>query len=285
MVALSTGSRRPLTIGALASTSLLGSAPKSRRRKFSVPLLVFLIVQGLLVRHYWSGGGGGDDDELEGTKAALARIWPSPWDRPAEVGAATTSTALRKRTDRALDVPFPLSVDPLPVHHIHEQIHFHNHPLSPHRPPSNQFLLSPKAVSGGRLRRTAPVISIITATQNPRAIMLETAASVLGQSLQNVEWVIVDDHTTDPDSLAMLREIAKDPRVVIVPNTGDKGLSASRNVALRWILSDDKLRAGRRPKYLASLDDDDLYELTALEKVRPCSSLLSRSSSPSSLER
>ncbi|KPV73364.1 glycosyltransferase family 4 protein [Rhodotorula graminis WP1] len=262
--------RTTIATGARSTTALLGGggaagrpANKGRRRKLSVPLVVLLVVQGLVLRHWWASR----DDDGEGTKAALARIWPSTWDRPVGVGPGTTSTALRRRSDRALDAPFALSADPLPVHHVHEQIHFHNHPLSPHRPPPNQFLLSPKAVSSGLLKRTAPVISIVTATQNPRAIMLETAASVLGQSLQNVEWVIVDDHTTDPDSLAMLRQIARDPRVVIVPNTGAKGLSASRNVALRWILSDDKLRAGRRPKYLASLDDDDLYELTALEKT------------------
>lgn len=267
MVALAANAKRPLTTG-----SLLSGGPKSgRRRKFTTPLLIILVVQGLVAWHYWGGSDHEGVGVAEGSRDALARIWhPSSSSRepPGQLGGAgSVSTALRRRTDRALDVPFKLSSDPLPVHHIHEQIHFHNHPLSPHRPPSNQFLLAPDAVSSGRIKRTAPVLSIITATQNPREIMLETAASVLGQSLQNIEWIIVDDHTTKPESLAMLRQIAKDPRVVVIPNTGDKGLSASRNVALRWVLSEEKLREGRRPKYLASLDDDDLYEFTALEKV------------------
>lgn len=143
--------------------------------------------------------------------------------------------------------------------------------MSEHRPPSNQFLLAPDSVSSGRIHKVAPVLSIITAAQNPREIMLETAASVLGQSLQNIQWVIVDDHTNVTESLNLLDEIAKDPRVVILRNEGERGLAHSRNVALKWILSEEN--AARRPKYLASLDDDDLYELTALEKVSPASLL------------
>ncbi|GAA5985369.1 hypothetical protein JCM10908_006949 [Rhodotorula pacifica] len=167
---------------------------------------------------------------------------------------------------KRVSVPFELSEDPLPVHHVHEQIHFHNTPVSRHRPPANQFVRAKESLThaqGG----TAPVISIITATQNPREVILDTAKSVLGQSLQNLEWVIVDDHSTQQSSLDLLKEIAGDPRVTLLNNRGEKGLSASRNVALRYILSEDRRSRGTVPKYMASLDDDDLYEFTALEKV------------------
>ncbi|POY75525.1 hypothetical protein BMF94_1428 [Rhodotorula taiwanensis] len=174
--------------------------------------------------------------------------------------------AFAARGSPRVESDYQLSADPLPVHHIHERIHFHNTPLSPHRPARNQFLRA----SGSRTYRQGgppPVISIVTATQNPRRVMLETAATVFGQSLQNFEWVIVDDHSTDAESLAILAEIAQDPRVIIIPNEGADDIATCRNVGLRWVLSPDRQRDGTVPKYLANLDDDDLYEFTALEKT------------------
>ncbi|GAA5869501.1 hypothetical protein JCM16303_000492 [Sporobolomyces ruberrimus] len=273
MIALPPTPRRSL------SGSFPGNnSPKSgRRRKVTIPLFILLLVQGIVVWRYWGDSEALDTkahqwgERISSFGAATAdRTWRASSSRPRPgkirgFHSGDLSTALVPRRDKALNVPFQLSEEPLPVHHVHENIHFHNHPLSEHRPPSNQFLLAPDSVSSGRIHKTAPVLSIITATQNPREIMLETAASVLGQSLQNIQWVIVDDHSNVTESIAMLDNIAKDPRVVILHNHGDRGLSASRNVALRWLLSEEN--AARRPKYLASLDDDDLYELTALEKT------------------
>ncbi|GAA5890091.1 hypothetical protein JCM5296_004767 [Sporobolomyces johnsonii] len=282
--------RRPLSApnSPTSPISIPGLTPakSGRRRKLTIPLLVLLLVQGIVVFRYW-----GNSDELRersrGWSARISRLsgaggaggwrlsgrarWRTGDAAGGEAGGAVhagiLSTALLPRRDTALSAPFPLPEDPLPVHHIHELIHFHNHPISPHRPPSNQFLLAPDVVTSGHLKRTAPVLSIVTATQNPREVMLVTAASVLGQSLQNIQWVIVDDHSTNATSIAMLNEIAKDPRVVLLKNEGANGLSSSRNVALRYILGEENHKNGQRPKYMASLDDDDLYELTALEKT------------------
>jgi len=279
MIALPPTPRRSLS-SSFSLTPPLTSPKSGRRRKVTIPLFILLLVQGVVVWRYW-----GDSESLDNKAhqwgerisnfgmATAERTWGSS-TRPKSAKmrgfhSGDLSTALLPRRDRALSVPFELSQNPLPVHHIHESIHFHNHPMSEHRPPSNQFLLAPDSVSSGRIHKVAPVLSIITAAQNPREIMLETAASVLGQSLQNIQWVIVDDHTNVTESLNLLDEIAKDPRVVILRNEGERGLAHSRNVALKWILSEEN--AARRPKYLASLDDDDLYELTALEKVSPLS--------------
>ncbi|GAA6009920.1 hypothetical protein JCM10207_002158 [Rhodosporidiobolus poonsookiae] len=264
MVALPSTPRRQLSIHPNTPTANFGFIPakSGRRRRLTVPILLLVAIQGYFAYRYFGTPNGADS-----LSAYAEKILPHHSPVRHATADGLHPLALRRRTDRPLDAPFTLSEDPLPVHHIHENIHFHNNPISAHRPPSNQFLLAPDAVSSGRLKITAPVISIVTATQNPREVMLETAATVLGQSLQNLQWVIVDDHTTKPESLAMLAQIAKDPRVVILKNTGDKGLSASRNVALRWLLSEEREKAGLRPKYMASLDDDDLYEFTALEKT------------------
>ncbi|GAA6031660.1 hypothetical protein JCM8097_001920 [Rhodosporidiobolus ruineniae] len=153
--------------------------------------------------------------------------------------------------------PFLPSDNPLPVHHLERLMIYNNTPVAPSRPPSNQFLLNPRA------DLSRPVVAIITATNNPRHEMLETATTVFGQSLQNFAWIIVDDHTTDYDSRNLLTDLAKDPRVHIVQNTGNQGLAASRNVGLDYVFQ----HFDPAPKYLVSLDDDDLFEFTALEKA------------------
>ena len=134
---------------------------------------------------------------------------------------------------------------------------YHNTPVAPTRPPSTQFLLDPRA------DLSRPVVALITATNNPRAVMRETATTLFGQSLQNFVWVIVDDHTDEPSARDLLVELARDPRVVVVRNPGAAGLAAARNVGLEHVFA----HYDPPPKYLVSLDDDDLFEFTALEKT------------------
>jgi glycosyltransferase involved in cell wall biosynthesis len=150
-----------------------------------------------------------------------------------------------------------ISEYPLPVHHNPDLIHYENHPVSTHRPSPDQFTYNPQA-----RHHAEPVVLIITAANNPRDVIMETAASLFHQSLTNWEWVIVDDRTDNPASLELLRQIALDPRVTILKNPGKSGLPAARNAALEYALSKKYV-----PPYFLSLDDDDLFELTALEKV------------------
>ncbi|MDA8082931.1 MAG: glycosyltransferase, partial [Nitrospiraceae bacterium] len=76
-------------------------------------------------------------------------------------------------------------------------------------------------------------------------------------SLQNWEWVIVDDGSTDHKSLKRLNEIAtKDGRIKVIHQT-NAGPSAARNMAFRS-------SSGR---YICLLDSDDMLEPTYLEKA------------------
>lgn len=153
--------------------------------------------------------------------------------------------------------PFLLPIEPMPVEHDQALMNYANGPLSPHRPSRHQFELDHRSFNFDR-----PVVAIITATQNCRDKILETADSLFGQSLQNFVWVLVDDHTTNRESRNLLRDVAVDPRVIIVPNQGERGLASSRNVGLEYLLSRDYV-----PPYIVPLDDDDLFEFTALEKL------------------
>lgn len=129
--------------------------------------------------------------------------------------------------------------------------------MSSYRPSADQFDFNFHS------KKLDPVVQLITAAYNPRPVLLETAQSIRHQSLTNFEWVIVNDHTTDPESIALLNYIAQDPRVTILKNLGIGGLPVARNVGLEYALSKGK----KRPRYVVCIDDDDLFELTALEKL------------------
>ena len=102
-----------------------------------------------------------------------------------------------------------------------------------------------------------PVVSIVTPFYNIGAIFDETAQSVMQQSLQQWEWMIINDGSTDPDSQRILEAYrASDPRVRVIDHPENRGLPAARNTGAREARTD----------YLLYLDGDDLLEPTAAEK-------------------
>ncbi len=139
-------------------------------------------------------------------------------------------------------------------------------------------------------RLVTPAVTVVTPFYNTSEIFHETAACLLGghalveiqaerggfgerggrgerawagacgQSLQNFEWIIVNDGSTDPAALRVLeayRALAKrDARVSVIDHAKNHGLPATRNTG--W-------RAARGP-LVFFLDSDDLIEPTTLEK-------------------
>lgn len=99
-------------------------------------------------------------------------------------------------------------------------------------------------------------VSIITPYFNTEEFFVETFISLQTQSLQNWEWVIVDDGSTNQKSVAHLDDIAaRDVRIKVVRQT-NAGPSAARNAAFQKT-------SGR---YVCLLDSDDMVEPTYLEK-------------------
>jgi glycosyltransferase involved in cell wall biosynthesis len=101
-----------------------------------------------------------------------------------------------------------------------------------------------------------PLVSIITPYFNTDGVFLETAGSIARQSLQNYEWVIVDDGSTDAASLAQLDRVASQDRRIRVVRQDNAGPAAARNTAFRHSVG----------RYICLLDSDDLIEPTFLEK-------------------
>jgi len=102
-----------------------------------------------------------------------------------------------------------------------------------------------------------PVISIVTRFFNNDEVFHQTAQSILEQSLQQFEWLIVNDGSTDPNALRILEEYRhKDNRIRVIDHPQNLGLSAARNTGVREARTD----------YILFLDSDDLLEPTAAEK-------------------
>jgi GT2 family glycosyltransferase len=104
-----------------------------------------------------------------------------------------------------------------------------------------------------------PAISVVTPYCNAGSVFHETAKSVLSQSFQQWEWIIVDDCSDEADSIAILECYARQDRRIRVVQTRERGgPGAARNLGV----------AQARTAYVAFIDSDDLLEPTALEKWR-----------------
>ena len=91
-------------------------------------------------------------------------------------------------------------------------------------------------------------VSIITPAWNAAAHIGETIASVRAQTLQDWEWLIVDDGSTDETASIVRTAAAEDPRIRLLPQT-NAGPSAARNRAMREASGE----------WFAFLDSDDSW--------------------------
>lgn len=98
------------------------------------------------------------------------------------------------------------------------------------------------------------LVSIIMPSYNTARFLTETVRSVLAQTYQNWELIIVDDCSTD-DTDAVAAEFP-DPRIRFLKNEKNSGAAVSRNYALREA----------KGRWIAFLDSDDLWKPEKLER-------------------
>lgn len=94
-----------------------------------------------------------------------------------------------------------------------------------------------------------PKVSVIISTYNDAAFLGEAVESVLGQSFDDFELLVVDDASTDNTKNILENYRLKDSRVVFWSNQTNLGLTKNLNAAL----------AGAKGEYIARLDSDDLW--------------------------
>ena len=92
---------------------------------------------------------------------------------------------------------------------------------------------------------TTPIVSVLIPTWNRARLVQDAVASALGQTLEDLEVVVVVDGSTD-GTADVLRARFDDPRLRILEQT-NTGLSGARNAGID----------AARGTYIALLDDDD----------------------------
>src|SRR3989338_7042609 len=90
-----------------------------------------------------------------------------------------------------------------------------------------------------------PLVSVVISTYNRRAKLERAVASVLAQTLGNIEVIIVDNASTDGTQEAVKN--MDDQRIRYIRNEANQGGPAARNTGI----------GNARAPYIALLDDDD----------------------------
>lgn len=98
-----------------------------------------------------------------------------------------------------------------------------------------------------------PLISVYITNYNYQTFIQSSIESVLGQTLQDFELLIIDDGSTD-NSKSIIEKYRSYPKVTIIYQQ-NKGLNITNNVAMRVA----------KGKYLMRLDADDYLTTDALE--------------------
>jgi len=96
-------------------------------------------------------------------------------------------------------------------------------------------------------------VNVIMATRNNAPYLKQSVDSVLKQTYTDWNLIIVDDASTD-ESQDILREYNADPRIKVIHNTENCGLTRSCNIALRECDGD----------YVMRLDGDDFLDENAI---------------------
>lgn len=100
-------------------------------------------------------------------------------------------------------------------------------------------------------------VSIYMPTKNRLATMQQAVNSVLAQSYQDIELLVVDDGSTDGSREYLKALETRDPRVKVFLNPHSYGACYARNIAIKAATGD----------FLTGIDDDDeflLHHIAAL---------------------
>jgi glycosyltransferase involved in cell wall biosynthesis len=102
-----------------------------------------------------------------------------------------------------------------------------------------------------------PLVSVVIPTYNRPHLIGRAVQSVLNQTYQNFEIVVIDDSPNDETE--QIIKSFNDQRIKYIKNKERKGPSAARNQGIK--------ASDPQSKYIAFLDDDDEYLPQLLEKA------------------
>ncbi len=107
--------------------------------------------------------------------------------------------------------------------------------------------------SGGGQR--PPLVSVIIAAYNAAAFIEDTCRSVMRQTYEALEVIVVDDGSTDDTAAVVAALSAADPRIHLIQQQ-NFGVAAARNRAI----------AAASGEYIAPLDADDVWDPTKIAR-------------------
>ncbi|BEI21844.1 glycosyltransferase family 2 protein [Vibrio fluvialis] len=99
------------------------------------------------------------------------------------------------------------------------------------------------------------LVSIVSPIFNGKKSIELTYASILSQTYQNWEWLVVDDGSTDGSREWLSQISLQDKRVVVLLNSNNQGAAYARNQAI----------AAAKGRFIAFLDADDQWAPEKLE--------------------
>lgn len=106
------------------------------------------------------------------------------------------------------------------------------------------------------LRKTMPFVSVIMPAYNAERFLEEAVRSVMNQTFQDWELLILDDCATDGTYALAERLAAEDDRITLYKNEQNMGVARTRNRGFDLC----------RGQYVALLDSDDVWHPQKLEK-------------------
>lgn len=93
------------------------------------------------------------------------------------------------------------------------------------------------------------MISVITPTYNRQAMLLEVWQSLLQQSVQDFEWLVIDDCSTDESEHMMRKLVQKHRQIRYFRNKQNRGPGYNRRLGF----------CQAQGEYIIFMDDDDFY--------------------------
>lgn len=104
------------------------------------------------------------------------------------------------------------------------------------------------------MKKDEILVSVVMAAYNRRTYLADTIKSVLNQTHTNLQFIIVDDHSTDGS--ADLIKSFKDERIELIILPENSQVSYATNAGMD----------AAKGQYIAYIDSDDIWESSKLEK-------------------
>jgi len=99
------------------------------------------------------------------------------------------------------------------------------------------------------------LVSVYTPTKNRLELLIKAIDSVLGQTHQDIEMIVINDGSTDGTAAYLEERAQKDHRLRFVNKTISEGAPKARNMAITMA----------KGEFITGLDDDDAFQPNRVE--------------------